>query len=203
MSSFSDYLETVSKESIMTPTNFHPESRHHCQCGARHAEAGARYPGDHRLPQRRQYVHRLAVLHQRRRHQRRHHLGLADADRYAGRARQLHQPHSGLPDKTDGRAATVARQDAGQHGQDQHPASPSDALVNVPSGASGALVDAGWLGAGKVKAAISRPASRLEQVFATGTGTSASPGSLVVNTQVDELTIRRLAWADDGTWLLS
>ncbi len=79
----------------------------------------------------------------------------------------------------------------------------SDALVNVPSGASGALIDAGWLGAGKVKAAISRPASRLEKVFATGTGTAASPGALVVDTQVDELTIRRLAWADDGTWLLS
>lgn len=77
-----------------------------------------------------------------------------------------------------------------------------DALLAVPSGAGGATVDAGWLGAGKVKAAISRAASRLEKIFATGTGTAASPGTLVVETQVSELTIRQLAWADDGTWLL-
>lgn len=53
-----------------------------------------------------------------------------------------------------------------------------DALLNVPAGANGALLDAGWAGAGKVKATISRPATVAERVFATGTGTSAVPGNL-------------------------
>jgi len=55
-----------------------------------------------------------------------------------------------------------------------------DALQNVPAGAGGALLDAGWIGAGKVKATISRLANKLEALFATGTGTSANPGALVV-----------------------
>ena len=54
----------------------------------------------------------------------------------------------------------------------------SDALQNVPAGASGALVDAGWAGAGKVKAAITRQATRLEKLFATGSGTTATPSVL-------------------------
>lgn len=54
----------------------------------------------------------------------------------------------------------------------------SDALTNVPSGASGALVDAGWLGAGKVKAAITRTASFVEKLLATGSGTAANPSVL-------------------------
>lgn len=74
-----------------------------------------------------------------------------------------------------------------------------DALSGVPSAAGGATQTAGWPA---VKTAISRAASRLEKIFATGTGTSATPGTLVVEEKVDELTIRRLAWADDGTWLL-
>jgi len=55
-----------------------------------------------------------------------------------------------------------------------------DALQNVPAGAGGALLDAGWLGAGKVKATISRLANKLEALFATGTGTASVPGNLVV-----------------------
>ncbi len=55
----------------------------------------------------------------------------------------------------------------------------SDALQNVPAGAGGAMLDAGWLGAGKVKAAITRFASRAEKLFATGIGTAAQPGALV------------------------
>ncbi len=56
----------------------------------------------------------------------------------------------------------------------------SDALTNVPSGAGGTTVDAGWIGAGKVKLTITRLANKLEALFATGTGTSGSPGNLVV-----------------------
>ncbi len=55
----------------------------------------------------------------------------------------------------------------------------SDALLNVPSGAGGATQDAGWLGAGRVKATITRLASVVEKVFATGTGTTGAPGVLV------------------------
>jgi hypothetical protein len=51
-------------------------------------------------------------------------------------------------------------------------------------------------------AAQKRAATRLEKVFATGTGTTATPGLLVVEGTVDELTIRRLAWSDAGDWLL-
>ena len=54
----------------------------------------------------------------------------------------------------------------------------SDALQNVPGGAAGALLDAGWLGAGKVKAAISRLATVAETAFTTGTGTAGQPGLL-------------------------
>lgn len=54
----------------------------------------------------------------------------------------------------------------------------TDALQNVPAGVGGALLDAGWLGAGKVKATISRFASRAEKIFASGTGSSGIPGVL-------------------------
>lgn len=54
----------------------------------------------------------------------------------------------------------------------------SDALQNVPAGAAGALVDAGWAGAGKVKATITRTASVIEKLFATGNGTTATPSSM-------------------------
>lgn len=54
----------------------------------------------------------------------------------------------------------------------------TDALTNVPAGAGGSAIDAGWLGAGKVKATISRFATVAELAFATGTGTAAQPGDL-------------------------
>lgn len=55
----------------------------------------------------------------------------------------------------------------------------SDALLNVPSGVGGATQDAGWIGAGRVKATITRAATVVEKIFATGTGTAGSPGVLV------------------------
>lgn len=55
----------------------------------------------------------------------------------------------------------------------------SDALLNVPSGPGGVTQDAGWLGAGRVKATITRLASVAERVFATGSGTTGTPGALV------------------------
>lgn len=60
----------------------------------------------------------------------------------------------------------------------------SDALTNVPAGAGGTLMDAGWLGAGKVKAAITRLASRAEKALATGSGTSGTPSALTFEGQV-------------------
>jgi hypothetical protein len=54
----------------------------------------------------------------------------------------------------------------------------TDALTNLPAGAGGALVDAGWLGAGKVKAAISRTVTRAERLYANGAGTAGTPGNL-------------------------
>jgi hypothetical protein len=54
----------------------------------------------------------------------------------------------------------------------------SDALQNVPSAAGGAPQDAGWAGAGRVKAVINRLATVAERAFATGTGTTAVPGNL-------------------------
>jgi len=74
-----------------------------------------------------------------------------------------------------------------------------DALTNVPAGAGGALIAAGWAA---VKNAMQRPATRLEQLYASGSGTAASPGSLTVEGSVDELVIRQLAWSDTGDWLL-
>jgi hypothetical protein len=53
-----------------------------------------------------------------------------------------------------------------------------DALTNVPSGAGGALLDAGWAGTGKVKDIISRPCTRAEKIWATGTGSTGVPGNL-------------------------
>lgn len=51
-----------------------------------------------------------------------------------------------------------------------------DALTNIPAGAGGALISAGWPA---VKTAITRKASRVERFFATGTGTQAAPGVIV------------------------
>jgi len=52
-----------------------------------------------------------------------------------------------------------------------------DGLTNVPSGAAGATVSAGWT---TVRLAMQRPASVFEKIFATGAGTQATPGSLVL-----------------------
>jgi hypothetical protein len=50
----------------------------------------------------------------------------------------------------------------------------SDALLNVPSGASGATQSAGWAA---VKSVISRIGTRAEMALATGAGTQASPST--------------------------
>ena len=55
----------------------------------------------------------------------------------------------------------------------------TDALQNVPAGAAGALLDAGWLGTDKVKTVITRAATLGEKLYSTGTGTSGMPGALV------------------------
>jgi hypothetical protein len=60
----------------------------------------------------------------------------------------------------------------------------SDALMNVPSGTGGALLDAGWAGAGKVKAQITRPATRAEKALAGGNGTTATPSNLTFEGEV-------------------
>lgn len=54
----------------------------------------------------------------------------------------------------------------------------TDALTNVPAGFGGSAIDAGWLGAGKVKATITRFSTIAERAFATGTGTTGQPGDL-------------------------
>lgn len=51
-----------------------------------------------------------------------------------------------------------------------------DAVQNLPAGASGALLDAGWAA---VKVVSIRFATVAEKVFATGTGTNGTPGLLV------------------------
>ena len=60
----------------------------------------------------------------------------------------------------------------------------TDALTNVPAGAGGALLDAGWLGAGKVKSAIQRQATVLEKLLATGSGTTNSPSTMAVESPI-------------------
>lgn len=74
-----------------------------------------------------------------------------------------------------------------------------DALTNVPSGAGGALVAAGWV---SVKAAMQRAATYFEKLYASGVGTSGSPANLVIEGFLDELVVRQLAWSDTGDWLL-
>jgi len=57
-----------------------------------------------------------------------------------------------------------------------------DAVEGVPSGAGGALLDAGWTA---IKAASTRLATVAETLFATGTGTNGSPGALTVEGSID------------------
>ncbi len=52
-----------------------------------------------------------------------------------------------------------------------------DCLTNIPAGAAGALISANWVG---VRDAAKFLATRFERVFATGTGTFATPGDLVI-----------------------
>lgn len=75
----------------------------------------------------------------------------------------------------------------------------SDALTQVPSGTAGAMVDAGWLGAGKVKATISRPATVAEAMVATGTGTAGTPGTLVIDGPLSQQEVNLMVFKDDGT----
>ena len=50
-----------------------------------------------------------------------------------------------------------------------------DALTNIPSGVAGVLQSANWVA---VKTAMTRNATVLEKILATGTGTAASPASM-------------------------
>lgn len=50
-----------------------------------------------------------------------------------------------------------------------------DALTNVPAGAAGANIAAGWA---TVRVAMQRAANRAEKLYATGLGTAATPGVL-------------------------
>ena len=52
----------------------------------------------------------------------------------------------------------------------------ADSLQNVPAGAGGALLDAGWI---PVKTTLYRQVNRGERLFATGTGTTGVPGLAV------------------------
>ena len=58
-----------------------------------------------------------------------------------------------------------------------------DALTNLPSGASGALLGGGWA---TVKTAMQRLATRTEKIFATGSGTSASPSVMVFEGNISD-----------------
>lgn len=72
-----------------------------------------------------------------------------------------------------------------------------DALTNVYSvNPASQPIAAGWVA---VRAAMQRLATKMEKIFAD---TQSSPGSLVVEGQIDEFTIRKLAFADNGDWLL-
>lgn len=53
-----------------------------------------------------------------------------------------------------------------------------DALTSVPSGASGTTKSGGWA---NVKVALTRKASRLEKLFATGNGTASNPSLMSSN----------------------
>lgn len=61
-----------------------------------------------------------------------------------------------------------------------------DALTNLPTGIGGVTQAAGW---GAVRLAMQRHASLFEQIFATGTGTTASPGTLVLEGGPDDYSV--------------
>lgn len=62
----------------------------------------------------------------------------------------------------------------------------SDALLNVPSGAGGALQSAGWAA---VKGVLSRFATRAEAALATGLGTQAAPSTPTFDGQIGYMEI--------------
>lgn len=68
-----------------------------------------------------------------------------------------------------------------------------DALTNVPSGASGAPVDAGWLGATGVRVALQRSATVAEKVLSSGNGTQGSPAAMtfIGRLSIDDVTMAR------------
>lgn len=61
-----------------------------------------------------------------------------------------------------------------------------DALTNLPNGVGGAPQAAGWTA---VRLAMQRKASLFERIFATGTGTAASPGTLVLEGGPDDYSV--------------
>lgn len=65
-----------------------------------------------------------------------------------------------------------------------------DALQNVPAGAAGALLDAGWT---PVKAALTRKATRAEKLITSGTATVANPVSLVFDGMVTDQDVIKAA----------
>lgn len=62
----------------------------------------------------------------------------------------------------------------------------NDALTSVPSGVAGALQAAGW---SAVKLVMQRFATKCEELYATGTGTSGTPGGLVFEGQISRTDI--------------
>ena len=63
-----------------------------------------------------------------------------------------------------------------------------DALTALPSGAGGANRSGGWAG---VATALMRQAWRIEKLFATGTGSVASPATMVVEGTLNYLDVAR------------
>jgi hypothetical protein len=61
-----------------------------------------------------------------------------------------------------------------------------DALTLVPSGAGGATVSAGW---SAVRVSLQRFASIFEKIYATGTGTVAAPGNLIIENGPDDYSV--------------
>ncbi len=59
----------------------------------------------------------------------------------------------------------------------------NDALTQVPSGVNGATQAAGW---NNVKTAMQRIVTRGEELFATGTGTAATPGLLTFEGSISQ-----------------
>lgn len=75
-----------------------------------------------------------------------------------------------------------------------------DALTNVPSGAGGAPVNAGWPA---VKAAMTRAATLAEKLVATGTGSDGSPANLDIDGELSDQDVNKITFHDDGTvWTL-